>query len=555
MDRYSNLEIDLECDGRGEVAQKAALFGGMFKRSSKSAEPQDNLSISSELSKSNESLNENTKDKGSMFKGMFKKQQKSSKEPQEVALSQNNPELEDSKEKSGILGGVLKKHPKWGHSRTPSQDLLDLDVLTSNNNENFNKLTLSLNNAELSAKNGSLEDSKPSKDKSGVLGGIMKKPKRGHARRPSQDLLDIDLSASNNNANDNNKESAGMFSGILKKSPKPLKERTKSQDDLSQASELSASSENLSEGGAKEKGGLFSGMFKKPKMLNATKTQSQEDLTADSQLSASSDSIKEKTSKEKSEGLKENLAEKPKVKQNGFSAMMKNAFHTDKHEDDNTEETSENGEIQTSHKQSKLADAMNKFNPFRSGKDKQSDSSDEDVPLSSNKSSGNKQNAVVGAMSKLNPFKSANKKDTEDPELLKDTDKQAEGKQKLKNNGVDREGKPRSETPPLPRRPAHEEKKGTPLQDKAMAKGAEDAKETTSRQKADKEVPKVPPKKPSQEEMRRRSVPVPENQPQSQSDDELLKEDAEGDEVTLAQSKAVRPNYSRIRLVYTLSSP
>ncbi|XP_077580607.1 uncharacterized protein LOC144201721 [Stigmatopora nigra] len=482
MDRYTNLEIDLECDGGGEVAQKAALFGGMFKRSSKLAEPQDNLSISSELSKSNESLNEN-KDKGSIFKGMFKKQQKSSKEPQEVALSQKNPELsasngnlEDSKENPGIFGGVLKKNPKRGHTRRPSQDLVDIDVLSSNNNENFNKLTLSLNNAELSAKNGNLEDSKLSKDKSGVLVGIMKKPKRGHARRPSQDLLDIDLSASNNNTNDNNKESAGMFSGMFKKSPKPLKERTKSQDDLSQTSDLSASSENLSKGGAKEKGGFFGGMFKKPKLLNATKTQSQEDLTADSQLSASSDSINEKTSKEKSEGLKENLAEKPKVKQNGFSAMMKNAFHTDKQEDSNTDETSENGEIQSSHKQSKLADAMNKLNPFRSGKDKESDSSDEEVPLSGNKSSGHKQNAVVGAMSKLNPFKSATKKDPEDPELLKDTDKQVEGKQKLKNNGMDREAKPRSETPPLPlpRRPAHEEKKGKPLQDKTMAKGAED---------------------------------------------------------------------------------
>ncbi|XP_057714274.1 apolipoprotein L1 isoform X2 [Corythoichthys intestinalis] len=545
MDRYSNLEIDLECDdgGGGDVAQKAALFGGMFKRSTKSTEPQDNLSISSELSKSNESLNDNTKDKGNMFKGIFKKQHKSSKEPTQVALSQHSPELsasngntEDSKEKSSVLGGMLKKTPKRGHARRPSQDLLDIDMFASNNNVNNNKAPVSQHNPELSVSNGSLDDSKPSKDKSSVLGGILKKPKRGHARRPSQDLLDIDLSASNNNVNDNNKESAGMFSGMFKKSPKPLKEKTKSQDDLSQTNELSASNENLSEGGPKEKVGLFGGMFKKPKIPNIARTKSQEDLTASSELSASSDNLTEKTSKEKSEGFKENLMEKPKVKQNGFSAMMKNAFHSDKHDEDNTEETSEKSENQAGHKQSKLSDAMNKLNPFRSGKDKQSDSSDEDVPASSSKSSGHKQ------------------KDTEDPEMLKDTDKQVEGKQKLKYD-VDRERKQRSETPLLPRRPAHEEKNGTPAQDKAKSKTSEDSKEKkdmTSRQKADKEVPKVPPNKPSQEEMRRRGantlVPKQENQHQSQSDDELLKDDGEGredDEVTLAESKAKKKKKKR----------
>ncbi|XP_051943973.1 E3 ubiquitin-protein ligase RBBP6-like isoform X3 [Hippocampus zosterae] len=588
MDRYGDLNMDLECDG-GDVAQKT-FFGGMFKRSSKSSETQDNLSVSSELSKSNDSLNGNTKDKGGMFKGMFKKQPKLSKEPQQVALSQHNPEfsvsndsLDDSKpskDKSGMLGGILKKNPKRGHARRPSQDLLDIDMSASNNNVNDNtKVALSQNNPALSDGIGSLDEAKPTKEKSGVLGGILKKtPKRGHARRPSQDLLDIDMSANHNTVNDhtkensgmlrkspkiaqddlsandeqsgssnnlatnnkNAKESAGMFSGMFKKSPKLL--RNKSQDDLSQSSELSASSENLSEGGAKEKGGFFSGMFKKPKQTAASRTQSQEDLTAASELFASNDSLAEKMSKDTSTGSKENLTEKPKVKQNGFSAMMKNAFSLDKPEKENSdadvsEEMSDTDENQTGHKRSKLAGAMNMLNPFRSGKDKHSDSSDDDTPAASDKSSGHKQ------------------KDTEDTEVLIEADKQMEGKQKLKNNGVDREQKQRSETSPLPHQPAQEEKNRVEAQAKATAKPSEDAKvqtfdnkNMTSRERADKEAPKVPPNKPSQEELRRRAanttVPKQDNQNQGQSDDERLKEDGEGNEVTPVESKKKHKHFN-----------
>ncbi|XP_077371978.1 apolipoprotein L1 isoform X2 [Festucalex cinctus] len=505
MDRYGDLDLDLECDEGGDVAQKATLFGGMFKRSSKSTEPQDNLSVNSELSKSNDSLNDNTKDKGGMFKSMFKKQPKLSKESQQAALSQRNPELSASndslddskpaKDKSGVLGGILKKPPKGGHARRPSQDFLDIDMSASNIGVNDNsKVALSQHNPEFAGNNGSLDEGKSAKDKSGALGGMMKKPpKRGHARRPSQDLLDIDMSASHNNVNDNTKESSGLFSGMFKK-------RTQSQDDLSENDEQSGSGNNLAPSN-KESAGMFSGMFKRSPKLS--KEKSQEDLTA-----ASSDSLAEKTTKEKSLGSKENLTEKPKVKQNGFSAMMKNAFYSDKPEKDNSdadisEQASDTGENQPGHKQSKLAGAMNKLNPFRSGKDKQSsDSSDDDAP--SDKSSGYKQ------------------KDNEETETLKESDMQVEGKQKMKNSAVDRERKQRSETPPLPRRPAQEEKSRTQDQD------AKDNKDMASRERAYKEPPKVPPHKPTQEEMRSRAANKQENQHQSQSDDELLKEDGEG---------------------------
>ncbi|XP_028988911.1 apolipoprotein L1 isoform X2 [Betta splendens] len=97
MDRYQNLDLDLECDGeRG--AQKPVLFRGMFKKSSKSGEKsvnvEESLSTDSDLSKSDASVTDSndTKSKGGLLKGMFKKTTKHPKEdqPQANLLSQNS---------------------------------------------------------------------------------------------------------------------------------------------------------------------------------------------------------------------------------------------------------------------------------------------------------------------------------------------------------------------------------------------------------------------------------------------------------------------------------
>ncbi|XP_071347019.1 protein starmaker-like isoform X4 [Trachinotus anak] len=533
MDRYDGL--DLECEGGG-VAQKAALFGGMFKRSSKLAEPsdqaQDNLLANGELSKSNDNLadSNSNKDKGGVFKGMFKKTTKSAKDDQpQGTLSLQNPELSASsdsltdnskstKDKSGVFGGILKRAPKPGHVRRPSQDLLD------------NKL---------SASDDSLSEN--NKESGGMFSGIFKKsPKPFGARAQSQDDLSApsELSGSNDNlsVNGNTKESGGMFSGIFKKSPKPFGARAQSQDDLSAPSELSGSNDNLSENNTKEKGGLLSGVFKK----KGPKSQSQDDLSVDGELSASSDSLIEKSSKggvaakllknpftsssqekdrtEHSGDSNENTSstEKPKVKQNGLSAMMKNTFYTDRQEknaDTDGEETLDNGEGQPSHKQNKLAGAMTKLNPFRSANknEKQTGSDDEEPPAGSDKSSGNKQ---------------------------------------VKSNMIQQERKERSEAPLVPPRPTEEEMKRTSTYDKVKPKVTEDnqdKKDMISRQKKEKpaETPVVP-ARPSEEEMNRaptRSLQKQKNNHQNQSDDETLKQDAEakqGDEVNPPDSKTTK---------------
>ncbi|XP_070830723.1 protein starmaker-like isoform X3 [Chaetodon trifascialis] len=533
MERYDNLDLDLECEGGG-VAQKAALFGGMFKRSSKSAEPsvqtQDSLSASSELSKSSDSLTDNSaKEKGGVFKGMFKKTTKAGKEGQpQDNLSLPNPELsvstdsltdnKSSKEKSGVFSGMLKRSPKPGHARRPSQDLLENEFTGSNDSPSENTTT---------------------KESGGMFSGMFKKSSKPlGARTQSQDELwaPCELSGSSDNlsANSNTKESGGMFSGMFKKSPKPFGARTQSQDDLSEPSELSGSNDNLSENNnTKEKGGIFSGVFKK----KGAKSQSQDDLSVGGDLSASSDSLIEKPSKqdkEKAERSSENTSttEKPKAKQNGFSAMMKSTFYTDKQEknpDSDREEILDSGEGQPSQKQSKLAETMTKLNPFRSANkpEKQAGSDDEDPPASSEKSSGNKQ------------------KDTEDTETLKEDGKQVEEKPKMvKGNMIQRESKERSETPSVPPRPTEEEMKSISTYSKVKPRGTEghqDNKDVNSREKKAKaaESPEVP-VRPSDEELSRAERRALQKHHQSQSDDEGLKNEESAEAKGRDESKTTK---------------
>ncbi|KAM6989330.1 uncharacterized protein LKV04_009016 [Tautogolabrus adspersus] len=311
LDRYDNMDLDLECDGGGGgVASKAALFGGMFKRSSKifdpSAPAQDSLSASSELSKSSDSLTDSSsKEKGSVFKDMFKKTTKASKDGQQQdSLSLQNVDLsvssdsltennKSSKEKSSVFGGILKRPQKPGHARRPSQDLLDI---------------------ELTASNESLSDKSTTKESGGVFSGVFKKSHFG-ARAQSQE--DLSAPSERSGSSDNlpvNKEklyfisflfqeSGGVFSGMFKKSPKPSRAKIQSQEDLTAPSEQSGSNDNLSVNtNTKEAGGLFGGMFKKsPKPF--ARAQSQEDLLALRESSGSTDNLSVNTNTKESGGV------------------------------------------------------------------------------------------------------------------------------------------------------------------------------------------------------------------------------------------------------------
>ncbi|XP_061775587.1 biorientation of chromosomes in cell division protein 1-like 1 isoform X5 [Nerophis ophidion] len=469
MDRYGDL--DLECDG-GDVAGKGGVFKGRFKKTpklSKEAQPpqltflQQNQEISTsndsldgksskqyrekeKLEGSKENLAEKHKSKQSGFSALmntlsFDKQGKDNTDV-DVEETLDNAENQASHKQSKLAGVMAKLNPFKNENKEEKQsESSDEDTPASTDKTSSHKqVTLLQQNQDISASNDSL-DGKSSKDKSSMLGGIFKRPyKKGHARRPSQDLLDIDLSASNNNDNESTKEPADIF----KKSPKPLKEKTKSQDNLTVDNEVSANSDSLTE-----------------KTAKVTLLQQNQDI------SASNDSLDGKSSKyrekEKLEGSKENLAEKHKSKQSGFSALM-NTLSFDKQGKDNTdvdvEETLDNAENQASHKQSKLAGVMAKLNPFKNEnkEEKQSESSDEDTPASTDKTSSHKQ------------------KEPKDTDTLKGAEKQMEGKPKALKN-VDGESYHRSEIPPVPPRRTPKEKSGTPVQEKGKTKSSEGAQE------------------------------------------------------------------------------
>uniref|UniRef100_A0A3Q2CAI7 Apolipoprotein L, 1 n=1 Tax=Cyprinodon variegatus TaxID=28743 RepID=A0A3Q2CAI7_CYPVA len=215
---------------------------------------------------------------------------------------------------------------------------------------------------------------------------------------------------------------------------------------------------------------------------------------------------------------------KAKPKRTGFSAVMKSTFYSDKQEKNSTpddEETSEgDGDNPPIHKQSKLAGAMTKLNPFRQKQEKPTESDDEDQTVSSEKSSTHKQSTIVEAMSKLNPFHSGAKKDIENPETFEEKRKRSEKKPELvKSNLIHQEGKEKGETPRIPRRPRAEEMKATSLHEIEKQRRAEEKKEL-SREKRGKAsgAPVVPPR-PTDEEMNR-AVRKKVNQEQSQPGDE-----------------------------------
>ncbi|XP_039671919.1 apolipoprotein L1 isoform X4 [Perca fluviatilis] len=98
MDRYDNMDLELECDGE---AQKSSLFAGMFKRSSKSAEPALQA-----------------QETGGVFSGMFKKSPKPfGARTQSQPVKQTNSDVEDP-----AVGGEKSSDDKQVKSKMIQQE-------------------------------------------------------------------------------------------------------------------------------------------------------------------------------------------------------------------------------------------------------------------------------------------------------------------------------------------------------------------------------------------------------------------------------------------------
>ncbi|CAL8278845.1 unnamed protein product [Lota lota] len=147
------------------LQEKGGMFKGVLGKSTKSGKEempgQDNFSMDGDLNGSSDSLSENnnTKEKGGMFGGVFKKslftrpqsredltsdlsvssdnlsEETSKSSDFSVSSDSLNNNKKSSKEKPGMLGGILKQTPKAAHRRAESQDHLSLDGDLSNSND------------------------------------------------------------------------------------------------------------------------------------------------------------------------------------------------------------------------------------------------------------------------------------------------------------------------------------------------------------------------------------------------------------------------------------
>ncbi|XP_046882663.1 apolipoprotein L1 isoform X2 [Hypomesus transpacificus] len=481
------------------------------------------------------------------------------------------------KEKGGMFSSVFKRSSK--STEPSSTSLQDNSSVHSND-------SLSDNN----------------KEKGGMLKGLFKKtsePSRDETHRPTQPTLtvegdamsvDSDLSGSSDGLSGNNtNEKRGVFSGMFKKSPKPLGRRFHSQDDVdslpAQGDVLGSSdslTENTSKGGVKPKirwNPFSSSPNEKNQLTSEKQSRTKQDyLSVQNDLSASSVSLSETTSKDKlpigsdlstsSGSLSETTSKggvMGKIFWNPFSSTTRDedraALTTDSSQrptsteklsktkqerdsDSDAEEKMDDCEQQSSSKQTKLVGAMTKLNLFRSAAPKQDNETrtdSEEPPASSEKPSSHKQNVVVGAMSKLNPFRSAPKVES--------------------RNLIQQGQKERSAEPEIPPRPTEEELKGTVTWDKLMRREAEDSQASRNmipRERAGIMIasPEVP-TRPTEEELNRsvkggRQKHKKANQ--DQSDDEVLKEgqsvstreqneeekDGEEEEVNPSEGKKVK---------------
>uniref|UniRef100_A0A673Y8Z8 Uncharacterized LOC115169501 n=1 Tax=Salmo trutta TaxID=8032 RepID=A0A673Y8Z8_SALTR len=233
--------------------------------------------------------------------------------PEKEQSSENTKKrLSQAKQdKGGLMGGMFRKATK---------DKLSSPSLTDN---------LSVH-SELLASNNSLSDNNNIKEKGReIFSGMFKKSSKPVEEPPQaeedQQSLHSELSASNDSLSDNNSSKAkgGLFSGILKKSPRAPREGTlaealhgehsdsndslsknNSKDKRSLQGELSASNDSLADNSnSKEKEGMFSGILKRKTKASADGTPAQENLSTRYELSASNDSLSENTKSREKKGL------------------------------------------------------------------------------------------------------------------------------------------------------------------------------------------------------------------------------------------------------------
>ncbi|XP_056913618.1 titin homolog isoform X3 [Takifugu flavidus] len=317
-------ELSTSKDSLSEHNQdKVGLFGRMFRKSPKPPENnqtnEDQRSLHDNMSGSSDSLSENSKGKGLFFGGLLRKTPKEGipvQEYEDNEISSESLTKNSIKEKS-IFGGMLKKTPKPAETTSSDEELVQ-EVKTEN---------------KLTGSSETLSNANVSKEKGGSLfSGLLKK-----TPKPSEKTSDFanrealrELSASNEDltaseddlSEKSNTKDKNIFSNIFKKPQKQTLDAAAGKElEVKSENELSGSNEKLSDATvSKEKGGsLFSGLLKKtPKPSEKTSDfanrEALRELSASNEdLTASDDDLSEK-SNTKDKNIFSNIFKKPQKK-------------------------------------------------------------------------------------------------------------------------------------------------------------------------------------------------------------------------------------------------
>ncbi|KAM9322489.1 uncharacterized protein KZ484_020685 [Pholidichthys leucotaenia] len=252
-----------------------------FKQTSReAAEEADSEEEQFEEQNKDEKSAKPKQEKGGLLSGMFRKRPKNKSSSPAQTVSKTDSDTEDSEddekssvqtqEKGGFFSGILKK------SNKPAND-----TSSQTNRKRSPNLTTEEAGSEKEQsekKNKDKKNVEPKEEKGGLLSGMFKKTSKDRSSSPALMVRKTDSDAEDSEDEEKTTkqthEKGGFFSGILKKSSKPADDMS-SQDNLSVHSELSVSSDSLSE--QKEKRQLFGGMFKKsPKPSEASQTNQDE---------------------------------------------------------------------------------------------------------------------------------------------------------------------------------------------------------------------------------------------------------------------------------------
>ncbi|XP_029687346.1 uncharacterized protein isoform X2 [Takifugu rubripes] len=301
----------------GHNQDKVGLFGRMFRKSPKPPENnqtnEDQCSLHDNMSGSTDSLSENSKLHRQLSPDSKMGEMESEEEKLSVKseLSTSKDSLsEHNQDKVGLFGRMFRKSPKPPENNQTNEDQRSLHDNMSGSSD-----SLSENSKGKGLFFGGLlrktpKEGIPVQEKS-IFGGMLKKtPKPAETTSSDEELVqevktENKLTGSSetlSNANVSKEKGGSLFSGLLKKTPKPS-EKTSDFANREALRELSASNEDLtaSEDDLSEKSNtkdknIFSNIFKKPQKKALDSAAGKElEVKTENELSGSSEKLSDAT--------------------------------------------------------------------------------------------------------------------------------------------------------------------------------------------------------------------------------------------------------------------